>query len=132
MPVLDASVLISFLSDTECHHKNAVKIYRSIPAAQPFLVPEIFPVEVVAAFSRRHASDAYIRSLQGLVLSPKFVRVDLNDELLEKAFLVAKTLKLRANDALYVATAILHKQKILSLDKEIIQKCKSEYPELIE
>jgi predicted nucleic acid-binding protein len=131
MPVLDASVFVAFLSPAEVHHEQALTIYRSVDAATPFIVPSIFPIEVLSAFARRGAQGAYLKGVQGMVWGPKFRRVELDDSLLHQAAQVVERCKIRAYDSLYVAASIVTNEPLFTLDRDVIERVHKVFPKLI-
>jgi predicted nucleic acid-binding protein len=131
MPVLDASVLVAFLSPSEAHHKQAVTLYRSVDAAVPFIVPSVFPIEVLSAFAMRGVQESYLKGVQGMVWGPKFRRVELDDKLLHQAAKVVEQCRTRAYDSLYVATALLANEPLLTLDREVIDRVRDIFPKII-
>ena len=129
-PVLDASVFFAALSPTERHHRDARRLFEQHPDDQPFLVPDLFRVEVLSAFARRGEPAAFLDTLDAIVLGPRFHAVALDAALLRAAVHVARSTRLRAYDAVYVALALLRDQPLLTLDSEVLQRASAAFAEL--
>lgn len=120
-PVLDASVFIAALSLTERHHARARQLLAQHPDTEPFLVPALFRVEVVAALARRGEPAALVDTVDAIAQDA---------ELLAHATEVARRARLRAYDAVYVTLALRRRQPILTLDVEVVERGTSAFPEL--
>ncbi len=129
-PVLDASAFIAAISPTERHHPRARRLFESHPDTEPFLVPELFRVEVIAGLSRRGAPADLLETVDALFRGPRFHARPLDGELLERAVHVARTARLRAYDAVYVALALIWKEPILTLDAEVVERAHATFGDL--
>ncbi len=105
-------------------------MFQSHTATSPFLVPELFRVEVVAGLARRGEPSELVDAVDALIRGPRFVAVALDARLLEQAVAVARVARLRAYDAVYVALALLWEQPILTFDEEVIERSRARFPEL--
>lgn len=129
-PVLDASVFVAAISPDETHHRQALRLFDRHPEPAPFLVPELFRLEVVAGLARRGEQSDLVDAVDAVIRGPRFVVCSLDGELLEHAVTVARRARLRAYDAVYVALALLRKQPIVTLDREIVERSKSHFASL--
>jgi predicted nucleic acid-binding protein len=129
-PVLDASIFVAAISPTERHHPRAKRLFESHPDTEPFLVPELFRHEVVAALSRRGEPADLLDTVDALIRGPRFHARPLDDELLERAVQVARMARLRAYDAVYVALALIWKEPILTLDADVVERTKATFGDL--
>lgn len=129
-PVLDASLFIAAISPSERHHRQARVLFDSHPDSAPFLVPELFRVEVVAGLARRGESDELLDVVDALVRGPRFTPCTLDGDLLEKAVQVARLARLRAYDAVYVALALLRGEPLYTLDGDVVSRCRAHFPDL--
>jgi predicted nucleic acid-binding protein len=121
-PVLDASVFIAAISPAERHHTRARRLFESHPDTEPYLVPDLFRVEVIAALSRRGERNELLDAVDAIVQGPRFHAAALDDELLRRAVDVARSARLRAYDAVYVALALKRDQPILTLDSDVVER----------
>ena len=128
-PVLDASVFIAAHSPSERHHALARRAYSMHPDTLPYLVPDLFLVEVMAAFARRGEPEAFLETVDALVRGPRFHAVAMDGDLLERAMFVARRARLRAYDAVYVALALARDAPLLTLDNEVIERSKANFDE---
>ncbi len=129
-PVLDASVFIAAISPAERHHGRARRLFDSHPDTEPFLVPDLFRVEVVAGLTRRGEPAAFVDTVDAVIRGPRFHSRPLDGVLLDRTVLVARTARLRAYDAVYVALALLADAPILTLDEEVVQRSSASFAEL--
>ncbi|MFN7142321.1 MAG: type II toxin-antitoxin system VapC family toxin [Myxococcota bacterium] len=129
-PVLDASVFIAAISPTERHHQRARRLFDSHPDTEPFLVPELFRVEVIAGLSRRGEPAALVDTVDAVIRGPRFHARPLDGAMLERAVQVARIARLRAYDAVYVALALLADAPILTLDGEVVERSGASFPDL--
>ena len=129
--VLDASVYVASRSPAESHHRRARELMTLGGSATPFLVPDLFRLEVVAALARRGASvaalDAVEEDLAGIVFEPRGV----TRELIDGANQVARRAHLRAYDAVYVALALQEHAHLVTLDVELLQRVRENWPRLL-
>jgi len=130
IPVLDASVFIAAISPAERHHERARRLFDSHPDTEPFLVPELFRVEVIAGLSRRGEPAALVDAVDAVIRGPRFHARPLDGVLLDRSVHVARIARLRAYDAVYVALALLADAPILTLDGEVVERCGASFPEL--
>lgn len=129
-PVLDASVFIAAISPAERHHQRAKRLFDSHPDTEPFLVPELFRVEVVASLSRRGEPAAFVDTVDAVIRGPRFHSRPLDGALLEQTVQVTRLARLRAYDAIYVALALLADEPILTLDGEVVERSGASFADL--
>lgn len=103
--VLDASVFVSAMSPSERQHAQALTLMQRVPEAEPFVVPSVFRLEVVAAFARRRATLELLDLVDARVRGPRFRVVPVDDAVVALAVEVARTARLRGYDSLYAGFA---------------------------
>lgn len=130
IPVLDASVFIAAISPAERHHHRAKRLFDRHPDTEPFLVPDLFRVEVVAGLSRRGEPAAFVDTVDAVIRGPRFHARPLDGALLERTVYVARLARLRAYDAVYVALALLADAPFLTLDGEVAERSGASFAEL--
>jgi predicted nucleic acid-binding protein len=123
--VLDASVFVAAMSPYEVHHARAKELWLS---PQRFLVPALFRVEVLAAMTRRGEPPAVVDAIAALARSHRFTVVPVDDALVDRACLIAKTAKIRGYDAIYAATESLHDAPLLTFDQELGARLQASWP----
>ena len=128
--VLDASVFIAAISPSEIHHRAARGLYDSHAEDHVFLVPSLFRIEVLAALARRGEPDELLDTADVLVSGPRFHAVAVNDALIDTATHVARSVRLRAYDAVYVALALNRDASLLTLDADVRAKIAVAFPGL--
>lgn len=129
-PVLHASVFIGAISPSERQHHRARRLFEGHADTEPFLVPELFRVEVIAGLSRRGEPAALLDTVDAVLRGPRFHARPLDAELLERAVHVARTARLRAYDAVYVALALMCDEPLLTLDGDVVERASATFPEL--
>jgi len=129
-PVLDASVFVSAISPSERHHPAARALFDSHPEDSPYLVPELFRVEVIAALSRRGEPVELLDVVDALVRGPRFHGCPVDGGLIGDATRVAREAGLRAYDAVYVALALARAQPLYTLDREVRERSVAAFPSL--
>jgi predicted nucleic acid-binding protein len=120
-------VFIAAISPAERHHPLARRLFDSHPDTEPFLVPELFRVEVVAGLSRRGEPAAFVDTVDAVVRGPRFHARPLDGALLERSVHVARAARLRAYDSVYVALALLADEPILTLDGEVVERSRASF-----
>lgn len=127
--ILDASLFLAAISPGELHHAPARALYDAAPDTQPFLVPSLFRLEVLAALARRRESTELLDAVDAMVSGPRFHSVTLEAPLLERSAAVARAARLRAYDAVYAALALESGGALLTLDRELCSKLDGAFPE---
>jgi predicted nucleic acid-binding protein len=128
--VLDASVFVAAISPREVHHATARRLFDLHAADRAFVVPALFRVEVLAALARRDEPAELLDTVDVLVSGPRFYAVALDDSLLDRTTKVARTARLRAYDAVYVALALNRRAALLTLDSEVRAKTAESFPQV--
>ena len=120
--VLDASVAVAALRNTEVSHARALARCMPLFAGRERIeVPAIFDVEVTAALVRRGADPQAISQ----VLSKHFASrtlVTLGPRAASKVCAIATRTRLRAADAFYVWVAARHALHLVTLDREVLER----------
>jgi len=129
-PVLDASFFVAAISPAERHHRRALELFEGHPVTEPFLVPELFRVEVIAALARRGEPDELLETVDALIRGPRFYACSLDEALLARAVHVARVARLHAYDAVYVALALARSEPLLTLDGEVVARSRACFAEL--
>ena len=129
--ILDASLFLAAISPGELHHPHALALYDSVPDSQPFLVPSLFRLEVLAALARRRESTELLDTVDAVVSGPRFHTVTLEAPLLERSVAIARAARLRAYDAVYAALALERGAALLTLDRELCAKLDGAFPEAV-
>jgi predicted nucleic acid-binding protein len=123
--VLDASVFVSAMSPHEVDHARAKELWLS---PQSFLVPALFRVEVLAAMARRGETVAMLDAVAALTRSHRFTVVPVDDALVDRASLIAKTARLHGYDAMYAATASLYDAALVTFDPDLRARLAASWP----
>ena len=129
-PVLDASVFVAAVSPAERHHRQARLLFDSHADSEPYLVPELFRVEVIAALARRGEPPELLDTVDAIVRSPRFYGCPLDESLLEEAVHIARAARIRAYDAVYVALALNRGEPLFTLDGEVGSRSQLAFPDL--
>jgi len=129
-PVLDASVFVAAISPAESHHRQARLLFDSHADSAPYLVPELFRVEVIAALARRGEPPELLDTVDAIVRSPRFYSCPLDEILIEEAVHVARVARIRAYDAVYVALALNRGEPLFTLDGDVGSRSQSAFPDL--
>lgn len=116
--VLDASVYIARHSPKETHHQRAKQLWQLAPTV-PFHVPEIFALEVVAAFARLGLSSDLIDEHHAFMMGAKFIVHPVDKGLVDGAMVVARDGRTRSADAIYMALAMRLQAVFLTLDLKL-------------
>lgn len=130
MIVLDASLFIASIAPAEAHHPVARALLAGFPEDEPFVVPSLFRVEVIAALSRRNAPEAWLDLIDARLRGPRFLTVPLEAEVLDQATAVARRAKVRGYDAVYAAVALNRSLPLATLDPELVNRLAAAYPDL--
>lgn len=129
--MLDASVFVAAISPAEIHHLEARLLLDDLPERQSYLVPSIFRLEVLAALARRGESDEVLETADALVSGPRFHVHALGVSLVESAVAVARRARLRAYDAIYAALALVEGARLITLDRDVVERLRISFPDLL-
>jgi predicted nucleic acid-binding protein len=124
MYCLDASVFINAEIEGEDLHEFSAKLMQIFRDRDiMIIVPEIVLPEISSAISRGtddpEKALAFIKELKQI---PNIVFVPIDRELADTASQFAANYKLRGCDAIYVAVAFLFRAKLISLDKQQLER----------
>jgi predicted nucleic acid-binding protein len=120
--VLDASVAVAALRDTEPFHRDALR--RCLPlfaGSEDIVVPAIFDVEVTSALVRRGAEPARVTALLERHFATRRL-VTIGPRALRAARGIVARTRLRAADALYVWVAARESLPLVTVDREVIDR----------
>ncbi len=121
MFTIDASVFVAAnAADEVAHAPSRAFLQRVLASGEALHQPTMALVEVTAGIARRTGDPAHARAvgLQSLGL-PGLVLHDLDADAAFVAAGLASDLRLRAADAVYAATALVHGTMLITLDAEL-------------
>jgi len=129
---IDASVLVAAALRDEHAHAASAEALRLITASGLEVhQPAIAIVEVTAAAARRTGDGAFARRVgQAALAMPGLTVHDLDEVAALRAATLASDLRLRAADAVYVATALAAGCVLITLDGEVVARAASVVPVL--
>jgi predicted nucleic acid-binding protein len=120
--VLDASVAVAALRNTEPHHAAALKRCMPLFAGRDeTVVPAIFDIEVVASLVRRGADPASVAHFFDRHFAARTL-VTIGPKAAARVRVVAAITRLRPADALYVWVAARAFLPLLTFDREVLER----------
>jgi len=124
MYCIDASVFINAEIEVEEFHEYSAKLMQNFrDKGITIIVPEIVLPEISSAISRGTGDPekalVFVKELKQI---PNIVFVPVDRELADHASQLAAEYRLRGCDAIYVAVAFLFRAKLISLDKQQIER----------
>lgn len=120
--VLDASVAIAALRDTEPLHKEALRRCMPLFAGEDeIVVPAIFDLEVTSALLRRGAALASVGRFFTAHLTARTL-VTVGPRAIGAVRNVIEKTRLRAADALYVWVAVREGLVLVTADREVLER----------
>ena len=124
MAVVDASVYVALLIPHEDGHGDAWAWLRGAhDAGEPILAPTILTTEVAAAISRGAGQPALARRAVQHILSGTVVELmPVTVTLSRRAAGIAIDCRLRGADAVYVALAERHRDELVTLDRQQLER----------
>ena len=124
MYCIDASVLINSEIEREKFHEYSKRLMEIIREQNVLVVvPEILGPEIASAIVRgTNNIDLAINFVDELQELPNFVFIPIDRELSNLASKFAAEYRLRGCDAIYVSTAFIFNVKLISLDKQQIER----------
>jgi len=124
MYCIDASVFINAEIEDEKFHEHSAKLMQNIRnQGITIIVPEIVLPEISSAISRgTNDPEKALKFIKELKQIPNIVLIPIDRELADKASQLAAEYRLRGCDAIYVAVALLFKAKLISLDRQQIER----------
>ncbi len=127
MTVVDASIWVSSLVNTDVHHEASTAwLGASLQAGDSLTIPTLALAEVAGAVSRRgggielgERAAIYLARIPGLRMVP------LGRDLAEEAARLAAAFRVRGADAVYVAVARVLNLPLVTLDRELERRAGS-------
>ncbi len=130
MLTIDASVLVAAgATDEGAHAPARAFLERVLTVGQAIHEPVLVIVEVTAGIARRTGDPAHARAMGLQVLElPGVVLHDFDTDAALVAAGLASDLRLRAADAVYAATALVHGTMLVTLDVELATRAAAVIP----
>ena len=124
MIVTDASAWISYFLAEDVNHAESLSWFERVATANEEMVaPRFLLLEVVAAIARRSGDPATGRHFaERLLRHPRLRLVSMTDELIDASASVGAQLRLRGADAIYIATATAHDARLVTWDREQLER----------
>ncbi len=124
MLVVDASVWVAAFDPTDPHHVESVAFLRTVEAmGAPLAVPAFAVVETACAIARRTGSEsAASAATRALMANPLLSVEPMSAELLATATREGISRRLRGADSLYVATAFVAGGRLVTWDREMLER----------
>ena len=125
MPTVDANVWVAAFDMKDRFHDDSVAFLRSLAGAETFtFAPAIVILEIACALARRYANPAMGHKAAVKMHANTFLHLEpLAAGLLSEALRLGTMFRLRAADALYVATAALRTNGVLvSWDNDLVER----------
>jgi len=117
---IDASVWLATLDSSEVYHKQAIHFLKTL--REGIVIPDLCLVEVAATLARKNISEELINKAL-IEIENAATNIVPVSTINTTAILLAKQLRLRGADALYVACAQYCSANLYTYDKEVIEKC---------
>jgi predicted nucleic acid-binding protein len=124
MPVIGASVYIALINAHEDGHDDSwAWLEQAISAQEPVVAPVILLAEVAAALSRG-MGDAWAahRAVDQLQRSEVVELVPISQAMAERAATIAADHRIRGCDAVYTALADQLGERLITLDRQQLQR----------
>jgi predicted nucleic acid-binding protein len=121
---VDASVFLNAFNPYEAGHTDSHRLLAHLQAqAVPLIEPALLFPEVAAAIRRGRDDEALARAfVAALRRLPHLVVVPLDTTLAEQAAGVAAQYCLRGSDAVYTAVALRFGSRLITLDREQLER----------
>jgi predicted nucleic acid-binding protein len=120
--VLDASVAVAALRDTEPSHAAALRRCMPLFAGHDeIVVPAIFEIEVTAALTRRGLDPTRVAGFLAQHLAQRR-SITIGPRAIRGANRIVGLTRLRAADALYVWVAAREELPLITLDQEVLAR----------
>ncbi len=122
--VVDASIWISRFIAADTHHRvSRTWLQARLSTGAAIAAPRLLLVEMATALARRSGDTALALEItRTLASDPQVVFVDLDAALIDEAVTLGARLRLRANDAIYAATAQRLALPLYSWDNEHVER----------
>ena len=127
MIVVDASVWISDLFPDDVNHDRTHEWFATLPDGEELLEPRLLVVEIADRYGTAVTGNDWTstRSVEWALANPRLVLRSMTDELVDAAATLAASLRLQYGDAIYVALAHLSGARLVSWDREQIQRARA-------
>ncbi|MEW5829189.1 MAG: type II toxin-antitoxin system VapC family toxin [Chloroflexota bacterium] len=127
---IDASVIVSAFSPAEAAHPaSKAFLTRVRDEAAPMILPTLVLPELASAIARGQGKpDLGIAFAEELSHFPNLVLVDLDESLAKLAVEVAAQYRLRGSDAVYAAVALRFGTRLVTLDREQLDRLEGVLP----
>jgi predicted nucleic acid-binding protein len=125
MPTVDANIWVASFDTKDCFHADSAAFLRNLASEETIIsAPGIVILEVACALARRFADPAVGHKASVKMKANSLLRLEpLGADLLSEALRLGTRFRLRAADALYVATAALRTNGVLvSWDNDLIER----------
>jgi predicted nucleic acid-binding protein len=124
MPTVDANCWIATFDPFDAFHTPARELFQHLTDREILIhAPEILLLEVGCAVARRHRDPAQgVRVVRAIRRNPLIRLYPHSEQLLEEALRLGTQHYLRGADALYVATAALTGEMLVTWDNELVQR----------
>ncbi len=124
MYCIDASVFINSEIEGEQFHEDSAKLMQNIrERGITIIVPEIVLPEISSAIARgTDDPENALEFVKELKQIPNIVFIPIDMELAEESSRLAAQYRLRGCDAIYVAVAFMFNARLISLDKQQIER----------
>lgn len=127
--LLDSSVIISYLIETEIYSNLAKNIWEFVIQNEiRIILPYTILIEIVSAISRRTQNSSLVKEVENSLLNLQLIPfVELNKNRTAKVCSSARKYGLRGMDVIIVQVSEEFKAQLITFDKEIINKLNLNY-----
>jgi predicted nucleic acid-binding protein len=124
---LDASVFVNAFSSTEIGSDQSWDYITNLKEnAVQIIVPTLLLTEVAASIARKQNNTALALQLMAEIQAiPTITFINLDESLAEVSAEIAATYRLRGSDAVYAAVAKRFATKLVTLDREQLERVKN-------
>ncbi|RMF06046.1 MAG: PIN domain-containing protein [Chloroflexi bacterium] len=124
MPVIDASVYVALLNRNEPAHPICWRWFEQAQLNQDVVAaPMILLAEVAAALSRGTNSPELAQAAVAQIVEQKLIElVPVTRDLGHRAAKIAAEYRIRGCDAVYVALAQLQNDRLITLDRQQLER----------
>jgi predicted nucleic acid-binding protein len=124
MAILDASLYVALVNAHEKDHARCWAWFEQVQASgEPVMAPVILLAEVAAALSRGVGDTALAhRVIQQLTRSKVIELMPVTRRLASQAAAIAATHRIRGCDAIYIALAQQSAERLVTLDRQQLER----------
>ena len=124
MAILDASVYVALVNAHEKDHARCWDWFEQVQATrEPVIAPVILLAEVAAALSRGIKDTPLAhRVVQQLTRSSRIELIPVTQRLASDAAAIAATHRIRGCDAIYIALARQSAERLVTLDRQQLER----------